>query len=423
MKCRNNKLFSILLFASGIFFLYPLAQAQSSPTIFIWNGTDYARVYSFTDQTRANAEPVKCFKLDQASKKYVCQDGGQSITVPLTGPFCTTVDVVAENPPPPPTNYGYCLGQPTNTHDLDDNMVSDIAWRNANGDAATWLMTVNQSGAVQVLSAADYGVIDNNWQIVGQRDFNGDGMADLLWSNTNGDTSIWLMNGTQVSSALDLGFAGNGWSVVGTGDFNGDGFGDILWRNTNGDTSVWLMTGGPTQVSVLSTTDLGLVPTSWSVAQTGDFNGDGKSDILWRNTNGDTSVWLMTVSGTQMQVLSATDLGVVPASWAIAGTGDFNADSKSDIVWYNSNGDISIWLITASGTQVQVLSTTDLGVVPAGWNVALTGDFNGDGRSDILWRNSNGDTSIWFMNGASVSSTSGVGVVPASWTVQAAGAE
>jgi hypothetical protein len=333
------------------------------------------------------------------------------------------VDVVAENPPPPPTNYGYCLGQPTNTHDFDDNMVSDIAWRNANGDAATWLMTVNQSGAVQVLSAADYGVIDNNWQIVGQRDFNGDGMADLLWSNTNGDTSIWLMNGTQVSSALDLGFAGNGWSVVGTGDFNGDGFGDILWRNTNGDTSVWLMTGGPTQVSVLSTTDLGLVPTSWSVAQTGDFNGDGKSDILWRNTNGDTSVWLMTVSGMQMQVLSATDLGVVPASWAIAGTGDFNADSKSDIVWYNSNGDTSIWLITASGTQVQVLSTTDLGVVPAGWNVALTGDFNGDGRSDILWRNSNGDTSIWFMNGASVSSTSGVGVVPASWTVQAAGAE
>ena len=107
----------------------------------------------------------------------------------------------------------------------------------------------------------------------------------------------------------------------------------------------------------------------------------------------------MTGSGTQMQVLSATDLGVVPTSWAIAGTGDFNADGKSDILWHNSNGDTSIWLMTASGTQVQVLSTTDLGVVPTSWNVAVTGDFNGDGKSDILWRNTNGDTSIWFMNG------------------------
>src|SRR4029077_15059451 len=102
---------------------------------------------------------------------------------------------------------------------------------------------------------------------------------------------------------------------------------------------------------------------------------------------GDTSVWLMTVSGTQMQVLSATDLGVVPTSWAIAGTGDFNADSKSDIVWHNTNGDTSIWLMTSNGTQVQVLSSTDLGLILPSWNVALTGDFNGDGMSDVLWRN------------------------------------
>jgi VCBS repeat protein len=58
---------------------------------------------------------------------------------------------------------------------------------------------------------------------VGQRDLNGDGMADLLWSNANGDTSIWLVNGTMVSAASDLGIVGSGWSIVGTGDFNGDG--------------------------------------------------------------------------------------------------------------------------------------------------------------------------------------------------------
>jgi hypothetical protein len=315
-------------------------------------------------------------------------------------------------------------------HDFNADGTSDIAWRNTNGDTAIWLMSVIPPGGAQVLSAVDFGIIDNSWQIVGQRDFNGDGNADLLWRNTNGDTSIWLMtsvmtpNGQQlqVLSTIHLGFVGNGWSIVGTGDFNGDGYGDILWRNANGDTSIWLMTVNGTQVQVLSTTDLGLVPTSWSVVQTGDFNGDGMADILWSNTNGDTSIWLMTANGTQMQVLSVTDLGVVPTSWNIAGTGDFNGDGKSDILWRNTNGDTSIWLMTVSGTQVRVSSTNDLGSVPTSWGVAVTGDFNGDGMSDILWRNTNGDTSIWFMNGTLVSSVSGLGVVPNSWVVQAAGA-
>jgi hypothetical protein len=72
---------------------------------------------------------------------------------------------------------------------------------------------------------------------------------------------------------------------------------------------------------------------------------------------------------------------------------------------------------------VQVSSTADLGFIPTSWNVAITGDFNGDGKSDILWSNSNGDTSIWFMNGTSVSSVSDLGVVPSGWTVQGEGAD
>jgi plastocyanin len=311
---------------------------------------------------------------------------------------------------------------PGSAHDANGDNFSDIAWRNTNGDTSIWLMNGGQ-----VLSAVDLNEVPTSWSIVGQRDFNGDGKSDLLWSNTNGDTSIWLMNGTQVSTTLDLGIVGNGWSIVGTGDFNGDGFGDILWRNTNGDTSIWLMTGTATQVQVLSTTDLGLVPTSWSVAQTGDFNGDGKADILWHNTDGDTSIWLMTVSGTQMQVLSVTDLGLVPMGWNIAGTGDFNGDGKSDILWHNTNGDTSIWLMTPNGMQMQVLSTTDFGIVPPSWAPALTGDFNGDGKGDILWRNMNGDTSIWFMtkNGTQVQvlSVSDLGVVPPSWIVKGMGAD
>jgi hypothetical protein len=301
-------------------------------------------------------------------------------------------------------------------HDFNGDGFSDIAWRNANGDTATWLMTVNQSGGAQILSSADYGLVDNSWQIVGQRDFNGDGKADLLWSNTNGDTSIWLMNGTQVSSTTGLGFVGNGWSIAGTGDFNGDGYGDILWRNANGDTSIWLMTGTPTQVSVLSANDIGLVPTIWTVAGIGDFNGDGMSDILWRDNSGNVVIWLMNGA----QALQGGEPGQVATTWSIVGTGDFNGDGDADILWRDSEGNTAVWLM--NGLQFAQIGA--LGMVPLGWSVAETGDFNFDGKADILWRDTNsGAATFFYMNGTQVSQIVNLGVVPTSWIIQGVNAD
>ena len=44
---------------------------------------------------------------------------------------------------------------------------------------------------------------------------------------------------------------------------------------------------------------------------TGDFDGDGKSDILWRDTVGHTSIW--EIDGGQIK--SGFDLGVIGGSW------------------------------------------------------------------------------------------------------------
>ena len=96
-------------------------------------------------------------------------------------------------------------------------------------------------------------------------------------------------------------------------------------------------------------------------AATHDFNGDGKSDILWRNSDGDVDIWLM--NGTQ--ILSATDLGNAPVSWSIAGTGDFNGDGKSDILSRNTNGDVAIWLMNGN----QILSETDLANAANVWTL------------------------------------------------------
>ena len=87
------------------------------------------------------------------------------------------------------------------------------------------------------------------------------------------------------------------------GDFNGDGKADILWQNDSGQAAIWLMNG----TSVLSASNVGANPgTAWHVKGTGDFNGDGKADILWQNDNGQAAIWLM--NGTS--VLSAGNLRV-----------------------------------------------------------------------------------------------------------------
>jgi hypothetical protein len=70
-----------------------------------------------------------------------------------------------------------------------------------------------------------------------------------------------------------------------------------------------------------------------------------------------------------------------------------------------------------------VLSAGGIGNVPLTWSVALTGDYNDDGMSDLLWRDTGGNTSVWFMNGTAVASTAFVANVPTNWTVQSLNAD
>src|SRR5258708_19048992 len=90
---------------------------------------------------------------------------------------------------------------------------------------------------------------------------------------------------------------------------------------------------------------------------------------------------------------------------------DFNGDGKSDILWHNSaTGSNSIWLMngtTISGGATNLATVTDLN-----WRIAGSGDFDGDGKSDILWRHgATGEISIWFMNGATILSAPVFGAV------------
>jgi hypothetical protein len=69
---------------------------------------------------------------------------------------------------------------------------------------------------------------------------NGDGKADLLWSDAGGRVAMWFMNGIQVSQQAYAPSA-PGWTAIGTGDFNGDGMGDILWQDSTANLAIWLI--------------------------------------------------------------------------------------------------------------------------------------------------------------------------------------
>jgi sRNA-binding regulator protein Hfq len=77
---------------------------------------------------------------------------------------------------------------------------------------------------------------------------------------------------------------------------NGDGKADILWRNsTTGQVYIWLMNG----TTLTSSGSLGSVSSDWSIAGVGDFDGNGTSDMLWRNsTTGQVYIWF--INGTTM---------------------------------------------------------------------------------------------------------------------------
>jgi hypothetical protein len=122
------------------------------------------------------------------------------------------------------------------------------------------------------------------------------------------------MNGGAIASAVAVNAMTDlTWTLAGTDDFDGDGKADILWRNTtSGQNTVWLMNGAAVRSSssIWAVADL-----NWSVAGTGDFNGDGKADILWRNAStGQDAIWFMNGTPTSGPLIGSM---AVPA-WSIA---------------------------------------------------------------------------------------------------------
>jgi kumamolisin len=193
-----------------------------------------------------------------------------------------------------------------------------------------------------------------------------------------------------------------------SGDFNGDGKQDILWRNSQtGEVDIWFMNGA----SVVSKAYVATVGPDWKVVGTAEFNGDGYSDILWQNTvNGSFVIWI--IHGSSHSDFEFPSQG---NQWAITGVADLDHSGFADILWRNVvTGELVAWK-SAPGLN---FSSLYIGTTSLDWNLMGAADLLGNGQSALIWRNQNsGEVAAWQLSGGAISSESLLGVVPLNWTI------
>ncbi|CAF1471689.1 unnamed protein product, partial [Adineta steineri] len=172
--------------------------------------------------------------------------------------------------------------------------------------------------------------------------------------------------------------------AVAVGDFNGDGKIDIVSANEGANNIGIFLNNGDGTFAAQVTYDTGDDSDPYAVA-VGDFNGDGKIDIVSANEDANNiGIFLNNGDGTfAAQVTYDTGSSTYPYGVAV---GDFNGDGKIDIVSTNSNADnIGIFLNNGAGRFApQVTYDTGSNTYPYG---VAVGDFNGDGKIDIVSAN------------------------------------
>lgn len=240
-------------------------------------------------------------------------------------------------------------------------------------------------------------------------DIDGDGRSDLLLENRGFNlAAFWIMEGSTPTRYSPAFTPPIDHVQVARGDFNGDGKLDLVWARTAPFTGPVRPPGSPPPTKLVmwlgdgngfASVDIGDNAEGWVVAGAGDIDGDGKSDLLLiNNALAYFAYWKMDGA----RVASYSPIFARPADSVLATTGDYNGDGRLDLVWENAfPWNWTMWLGDGIGFQSSSLSLNLFFLRGTAAAVMGSGDVDGDGKSDLL---SFGVGHFYFhiMNGAQV---------------------
>ena len=324
-------------------------------------------------------------------------------TVPLT--TTTTLPLLTTTTIPPQSSTTTTIPTTTTTVAPVGVFKDDF-----NGDTNSDILLKNAAGSLYVLAGkvdgVAYGVpariykesTPATYTVVGTGDFNGDQNVDILLKNAAGSLYVLFGKDDGVSYATTATriykeSTPATYTVVGTGDFNNDTHCDILLKNAAG--SLYVLFGKADGVSYATAPTRiykETSPATYTVAGTGDFNGDSNCDILLKNAAGS----LYVLFGKDDGVAYATTATRIykestPATYSVVGTGDFNGDGNTDVLLKNAAGSLYVLFGKDDGVSYATTATRIYKEsVPATYSVVGTGDYNGDGNTDVLLKNAAG---------------------------------
>jgi hypothetical protein len=267
------------------------------------------------------------------------------------------------------------------TGDFNGDGRIDIAGLNkANGQ---WL--VAQATAQQFVTGAPWTSFTTatTFTDIQVGDFNGDGRDDLIGRSAQGQLLVATSTGITFTNKV---FATLNPSIklsdMKIGDFNGDGRDDVAFRQT---TTGIVQVGLSTSSNTFAVTTWGTWSnsTTWSDVSVGDFNGDGRDDLFGKMSNG-----TLQVSKSTGASFTNANFGKVPSGQTLSDirVGDFNGDGKSDLVGRTQTNKLTTFLST--GNSFTIVNGPALPALSSGstWSDVAIGDFNRDGKDDIISR-------------------------------------
>jgi mRNA-degrading endonuclease HigB of HigAB toxin-antitoxin module len=280
--------------------------------------------------------------------------GDEGLLVPTPRFGASLVAVGDASLPPPPAI------------DLNGDGITDTLWRDPVTGAVTGRV---QDGNGNVIATRKLGG-DLNWSIVATGHFDTDDVTDFVWADASTGQHILRTGRIQGRIQPPTGQAGAGWEVVMAGDFDGDRRSDLVWRNREtGEHSLALMDGLTVRQlhSLRAGGERTLVPT----APDFDQNGDGRSDLVWRDSRTGANTLDLMAGGS---VISTRALGG-DLDWVVVAAADFDGNRSGDLLWRQT----STGVISRGRPQLESSPT------PIQWAAVALVNLDGNPGVDTVW--------------------------------------